>query len=161
MLKPIKEKYGKILSYADLIVLAGNVAAERIGSPKMKFCPGRTDAADGSGWMLVEYGNTEDPATVDDMIELYERRGQSAQEFVALSFAKFHSSKSLDLLLKSDNASGVYETGLKYYPELRYWADHYAAASDKEYSEAFAAAWTKLMNADRFDGPLGNVCDDD
>jgi catalase (peroxidase I) len=44
---------------------------------------------------------------------------------------------------------------------LRYWADHYAAASDKEYSEAFAAAWTKLMNADRFDGPLGNVCDDD
>ena len=160
MLEPIKKKYGKMLSYADLIVLAGNVAAERIGSPKMKFCPGRTDAADGSGWKPVEYGNKDYPTSVDEMIELYERRGQTAQEFVALSFVKFNSSKKLDNMLKTSNSTCILERGLTFYPELRYWADHYVAAGDKEFSEDFAKAWTKLMNADRFDGPLGNVCDE-
>lgn len=159
MLEPIKKKYGEKLSYADLIVLAGNVAAERSGSPKMKFCPGRTDAADGSGWKPIEYGNTNHPASVDEMIELYERRGQTAQEFVALSFAKFGSTKKLSHVLTSGNSTALLDRGLTYYPELRYWADHYVAAGDDEYGEDFAAAWTKLMNADRFDGPLGNVCD--
>lgn len=160
MLEPIKKEYGKTLSYSDLIVLSGNVAAERIGSPKMKFCPGRTDAEDGSGWIPIEYGNTNYPANVDEMIEMYERRGQTAQEFVALSFAKYHSSKKLDLMLKSNSSTDdVLALGLTYYPELRYWADHYVAAGDGEYGADFASAWTKLMNADRFDGPLGKVCD--
>lgn len=147
MLEPVKKKYGEKLSYADLIVLAGNVAAERSGSPEMKFCPGRTDAPDGSGWKPIEFGNTNHPDSVDEMIELYERRGQTAQEFVALSFAKYTSSKNLDLVLKSDSATGLLEKALTFYPELRYWAEHYASAGDKEYGEAFAAAWTKLMNA--------------
>lgn len=160
MLEPIKQKYGKQLSYADLIVLAGNVGAERMGAPKMKFCPGRTDASDGSGWVPVEWGNAEDPATVDAMIELYERRGQTAQEFVALSFVYYNSSKKLEHVLSKPNSTGVLEEGLRYYPELRYWTEHYAAAGDEEFSHEFAEAWTKLMNTDRFDGPLGNLCDD-
>lgn len=158
LLEPIKKKYGSSLSYADLIVLSGNVAAERSGAPTMKFCPGRTDDTNGKAWKHLAYGNTDHPATVDEMIELYERRGQSAREFVAITFAKFQSAKSLGLVLKNANAtSSTLEKGLAFYPELRYYADYYAADGD-EYAKDFAAAWTKLMNADRFDGPLGNVC---
>ena len=32
------------------------------------------------------------------------------------------------------------------------------AADDALFRAEFAAAWTKLMNADRFDGPTGNLC---
>jgi catalase-peroxidase len=157
ILEPIKRKYGKGLSYADLIVLAGNVAAERIGAPEMEFCPGRTDATSGEGMENLAYGNAEYPVTVEDMIEIHERRAQTARELVALSFAKFNSSKKLEAVLKS-NSSNVLEEGLQYYPALRYWAEHYAAAGDEAFSSDFAKAWTRLMNSDRFDGPLGNVC---
>jgi catalase (peroxidase I) len=44
-----KDKYGEGLSWADLIVLAGTVAAEGSISAdaKMDFCGGRTDASNG------------------------------------------------------------------------------------------------------------------
>lgn len=32
------------------------------------------------------------------------------------------------------------------------------AADNKRFLKVFAYAWTKLMNADRFDGPRGNLC---
>ena len=34
------------------------------------------------------------------------------------------------------------------------------AANNTLFLETFNGAWTTLMNADRFDGPTGNVCDD-
>lgn len=33
------------------------------------------------------------------------------------------------------------------------------AVDRKAFTVAFRSAWTKMMNADRFDGPVGNVCD--
>jgi len=157
-LEPIFKKHEN-LSYSDLIVLAGSVAAERAGSPKLKFCPGRTDATSGSGWKHLNYGNDKYPATVDEMTELYQRRGQTSQEFVAMSFVVYKSSKELGKMLQEEgHGDSVLEEGLKFFPDLRQWADYYVGAGTDEYAGDFAVAWTKLMNADRFDGPVKNAC---
>lgn len=46
---------------------------------------------------------------------------------------------------------------IKQDPQLAAVAKEYAADNDLFIKE-FASAWTKAMNADRFDGPVGNVC---
>lgn len=54
ILEPIKVRFATTLSWADLIVLAGNTAIEESGGVNMPFCPGRSDALDGSGWKHIQ-----------------------------------------------------------------------------------------------------------
>jgi catalase (peroxidase I) len=46
---------------------------------------------------------------------------------------------------------------LKWDAEFAANAQEYAA-DNAEFKKVFAGAWTKVMNADRFKGPEGNVC---
>ena len=43
-------------------------------------------------------------------------------------------------------------------PELLFYVREYANNMES-LKEAFVKVWVYMMNADRFDGPTGNVCD--
>lgn len=151
-LKPIKDRYKSTLSWADLIVLAGNVAAERLGAPSQTFCPGRRDATD--GWKNLDYKMDRAAASVNDVVELFQRRGQTAREFVALTFTTYGSSEKLKAALAS-SSTDVQVLAMKNDTDVKKWADYYASSGNADYAKDFGTAWTRLMNADgRYDGPV-------
>jgi catalase (peroxidase I) len=200
LLAPVKEKYGEGLSWADLIVLAGNSAFEHAGSAPLSFCGGRTDASDGHG---SQYLHEPIDAQADSIVMLKDSikiMGVTEREFVALMGAG-HSIGAMHLELSgfvgawtaspaalsndyfSNLISEEYESfvvpgtkkqqykakGKELYmlttdllikvdPDLQAIAFEYAQ-SNEAFLKAFSAAWTKVMNADRFKGPTGSMCD--
>ena len=80
----IKEQT-KDLSWADLIILAGNTALEQVGGKAIKFCGGRTDALDGSGSQYLHPTITGELS--DSLVYLkdwIEKLDLTKQEFTAL-----------------------------------------------------------------------------
>ena len=65
---------------------------------------------------------------------------------------------SSDMRLWSQGGSKVRLTFTSEMPGTLATASTFASDPD-HYMAALRVAWTKLMTADRFDGPTGNVCD--
>ncbi|MFB6113870.1 MAG: catalase/peroxidase HPI [Halodesulfurarchaeum sp.] len=69
LLQPVKQKYGRKLSWADLIVLAGNVALESMGFETVGFAGGREDefkSNEAVEWGPEEEWETTSPERFDE-----------------------------------------------------------------------------------------------
>jgi len=85
VLEKVKEKYPEI-SYADLWTLAGVVAVEEMGGPKIKWFPGRTDAV--SGDACPPDGRLPDATQgAPHLRDTFYKMGFNDQEIVALAGA--------------------------------------------------------------------------
>ena len=83
LLWPIKQKYGKKISWADLLVLAGNVALESMGFKTYGFAGGRADVWEPSE--DITWGNeTEWLATSDKPNSRYSGERDLAKPFGAV-----------------------------------------------------------------------------
>ena len=83
-LEPLKEKYPK-LSYGDLWTLAGVVAIQEMGGPKIKWRPGREDKAEQD---CTPDGRLPDGSkSFGHLRDIFYRMGFNDQEIVALSGA--------------------------------------------------------------------------
>ena len=72
LLWPVKQKYGKSLSWGDLLVLAGNVSLESMGFETFGFAGGREDAWEADeavDWGPEEEMETWDRFDEDDILE--------------------------------------------------------------------------------------------
>jgi len=84
VLQPVKTKYDTKLTWADLIVAAGQVAIEEAGGKSMSFCPGRSDAVDGSGSELLSPNLNMSASVLQQRLWL-QLSGLTARDMVALS----------------------------------------------------------------------------
>ncbi|MFB6255296.1 MAG: peroxidase family protein, partial [Haloplanus sp.] len=70
LLWPVKQKYGKGLSWSDMMILAGNVAIESMGFQTFGFAGGREDAFEGD--KAVDWG----PESEFETQERFEEAGE-------------------------------------------------------------------------------------
>jgi catalase/peroxidase HPI len=199
VLEPIKGKFGAKLSWADLIVLAGQTALEQAGAPKMVFCPGRSDAADGdlgSEYLKPREWNFNESVTAlrqsQLLLDLTDREMVALQARLRSSVLQNNtgykvwtdklnvlSNQYFKVLLNDTNVWEAYtnpdsmkkqyraqgkdiymlpsDIALLQDPSYMTIAEDFAS-DDSMFRREFATAWTKVVNADRFDGPVRSVC---
>jgi len=168
ILEPVKAQFPD-MSFSDLIVLAGNAGIEAAGGNAMPFCGGRVDAEDGgeTDYLAPRHYTPLTVQLQDDMLV----KGLTPTEYVALAGGLIYSETIASNFTAKDSLSNEFfvnlasneanasatELAFLEEPEFATIVEQFSA-DEAAFKEAFAAAWTKMMNADRFDGPNGNVC---
>merc|ERR1711862_825733 len=163
------------VSISDIIVLAGQTALEDAGFKPMKFCGGRVDAENAQGSEILAPREYDSPLiTLTDKFEvmgltpregvaLIAHRVLSNQVFIDLVMSRDTSfSTEEDVVLSGRSRHDTFsdaEAELLNDPDLKVIIEEYAK-DESSFYDAFATAWTKLMIADRFDGPFNNECTD-
>jgi catalase-peroxidase len=161
-LESVKSEFDDV-SYADLIVLAGQTAVEAAGGEKMDFCGGRVDAADGAGSHGLEPRVYPNPfISIQDNFEV---KGLTDEEGVAITAAIKYIGKTLSnqffVNLQAESGVSVQriseEEMALLQGDLGIIVEKFASDEDA-FLAALADGWTKMMTADRFDGPSENLC---
>jgi catalase-peroxidase len=168
------------VSYADLIVLAGTVAAARMTKAPFLFCPGRRDVYDGpeSYATLRDRVNRLPPAIHDKQLILsakastltfdYVRNAARIMGVTDRQLSALFGGVGLGIATRSvvDNShlkhlgtlmsgyhpedTNIFDMTFRYDPQLSSVAQAHAADNELFIND-FVDAWTSLMNADRFE----------
>jgi catalase-peroxidase len=169
-----------LVSYADLIVLAGTVAAAKMTKAPFQFCPGRSDVLDGPG----SYATTRDrvnrfPPAIHNKKKIltakastiafdYVRDAARIMGITDRQLSALYGGAGLGVAPRSvlDNSylkalggmkygshpkdANIFDMTFIYDPELSSVAQ--AQAADHQlFVNDFVSAWTQMMNADRFE----------
>jgi len=169
-----------LVSYADLIVLAGTVAAARMTKAPFQFCPGRSDVQDGPD----SYASQRDrvnrfPPAIHDKKKILSAKASTitfdfvrdAADIMGITdrqLSALYGGVGLGVAPRSvvDNSymkrlgalkhgsdlkdSNIFDMTFLYDPELSSVAQAHAA-DNQLFVNDFVDAWTVLMNADRFE----------
>ena len=103
-LSEVKAEFEETISWADLIILAGNVAIEQQIDSEIRFCPGRTDAEDENGWpeyIEPKIGDLYMTPSIDEFLEAISVTGLNEREFTALYGAGY-------IIGSDENCNGLY-----------------------------------------------------
>jgi len=175
-----------LVSYADLIVLAGTVAAARMAKAPFQFCPGRSDVHDGPS----SYATTRDrvnrfPPAIHDKKKIltakastitfdYVRDAARIMGITDRQLSALYGGVGLGVAPRSvlDNShlkrlgalkygahpkdADIFDMTFLYDPQLSSVAQAHAANHQLFVSD-FVEAWTVLMNADRFEISCGDL----
>src|SRR5215470_12039120 len=146
LLWPLKKKYGQKVSWADLLVLAGNVAMDSMGFKTFGFGFGRPDVWEPEGLIYVNpegpNGNPDPAKAARDIRETFSRMAMNDEETVALivgghSFGKTHGAADPDVHVGPEpEGAPIEEMGLG-------WANSFGSGKgDDTIGSGLEVIWT-------------------